>query len=191
MTETEFLARLHHIRQVESEADYPLRSAGKPAGVLIPIINRATGLRILLTQRALHLRHHPGQISFPGGRQEDSDTDAIDAALRETEEEIGIPRKHVNVIGQLPAYRTISGYAMVPVLGFVQPDFTLSVDKNEVEDTFEVPLDYALDKKNHLIHWVERQNHRHPIYFIPFENTYIWGATAAILRTLASHIHAD
>ncbi|MDM7860987.1 CoA pyrophosphatase [Alteromonas sp. ASW11-36] len=191
MTEAEFLARLHHVRQVASEADYPLRVAGKPAGVLVPLVNREQGLQILLTRRALHLRHHPGQISFPGGRQEASDADAVEAALRETEEEIGICRAHVDVIGQLPAYRTISGYAMVPVLGFVKPDLPLHLDKNEVEDAFEVPLNYALDKQNHFIHWIERQNYRHPIYFIPFEDTYIWGATAAILRTLANHIHAD
>ena len=191
MNETDFLQRLNHIRRVKSEADYPLRTAGKPAGVLIPIVRHDDALSLLLTRRALHLRHHPGQISFPGGRMEDHDDSAAAAALRETHEEIGIPAQEVEIVGQLPEYRTISGYTMQPVIGMLNPNLPLALDTNEVEEAFEVPLSYALDRQNHFIHWVERGSYRHPIYFIPFKETYIWGATAALIRTLSNHIMAD
>ena len=110
--------------------------------------------------------------------------------MRETEEEIGIASSHIEVVGQLPRYRTISGYAMVPVIGLVTPGFGLTLDANEVDDAFEVPLAYVLDEKNHFIHWIERGNGRHPVYFIPYQDTYIWGATAAILKTLSKHTNA-
>lgn len=191
MNETDFLHRLNHVRRVKSEADFPLRTAGKPAGVLIPIVRHTDELTLLLTRRALHLRHHPGQISFPGGRMEADDKDATGAALRETHEEIGIPADKVEIVGRLPEYRTISGYAMQPVIGLLNPNLSLAIDENEVEDAFEVSLSYVLDRDNHYIHWVERGNYRHPIYFIPYEETYIWGATAALIRTLSNHIVAE
>ncbi|WP_100657395.1 CoA pyrophosphatase [Alteromonas flava] len=189
MTADEFLTLFHHTRRITAEADFPLRHAGKPAGVLLPLITHESGLNLLLTRRATHLRHHPGQISFPGGRQEDDDTDAIAAALRETHEEIGIPPQQVNIIGQLPDYRTISGYVMQPVIGFVPPGIDLTLDENEVCNAFEVPLEHVLNKENYLIHWVNRQQRNMPVYFIPYGDLYIWGATAAILRTLANHIY--
>lgn len=190
MNEAEFLARFHHLRTVKPEQDYPLRTAGKPAGVLIPIIKHPDQLTVLLTKRASHLKHHPGQISFPGGRQEDSDFDAIAAAVRETEEEIGIPPNQVNVVGTLPNFRTISGYEIVPVVATLKAGLPLNLDANEVEDAFEVPLSVVLDRNNHFIHWIERGTGRYPVYFIPANNTYIWGATAAILRNLSRHIFA-
>lgn len=190
MREKEFLTRFHHLRKVVPEQDYPLRNAGKPAGVLIPIIKNPTQLSILLTKRAAHLKHHPGQISFPGGRQEDSDIDAIGAAIRETKEEIGIHADQIEIIGTLPMFRTISGYEMVPVVGTVENNIPLSLDHNEVEAAFEVPLMHVLDRKNHFVHWIKRGNGRYPVYFIPANNTYIWGATAAILRNLSYHIYS-
>ncbi|WP_100641551.1 CoA pyrophosphatase [Alteromonas facilis] len=191
MTEDEFLTRFHHAKQVKTEADYPLKHAGKPAGVLIPLVKHDNGLNVLLTRRALHLRHHPGQISFPGGRQEPSDQSAADAALRETFEEIGIQRKHIEIVGQLPTYRTISGYAMEPFIGLLPPNLSLTLDENEVCEAFEVPLSHVLNKNNYLIHWVERRGRSMPIYFIPYQDIYIWGATAAILRNLSNHFDPE
>lgn len=190
MTENEFLVRFHHIRTVTPEADFPLRKAGKPAGVLIPIIKKPEQLSVLLTKRAAHLKHHPGQISFPGGRQETTDVDAVDAALRETKEEIGIAADKIRVIGTLPMFRTISGYEMVPVVAMVEDNVPLKLDSNEVEEAFEVPLAHLLDRNNHFVHWVNRSNGSYPVYFIPANNTYVWGATAAILRNLSRHIFA-
>jgi 8-oxo-dGTP pyrophosphatase MutT (NUDIX family) len=189
MNVSEFIRRFQHPRIVTPEQDYPLRKSGKPAGVLIPIVNNPNGLSILLTKRAAHLKHHPGQISFPGGRQEESDSDAIEAAIRETEEEIGIPKNQIDVLGSLPNYRTISGYEMVPVVAIVDADPTLNLDHNEVDSAFEVPLDHVLNRRNHLVHWINRGNGKYPIFFIPANNTYIWGATAALLRTLSNHIY--
>ncbi|MBT0587161.1 CoA pyrophosphatase [Alteromonas oceanisediminis] len=188
MTEAEFLSRFHHLRTVPREQDYPLRQAGKPAAVLIPLVQHDDGLRVLLTRRAAHLKHHPNQVSFPGGRQEEGDADAVEAALRETHEEIGISRDQITVLGKMPNYRTISGYEIVPVVGLVKANLPLTLDPNEVAEAFEVKLAHVLDRDNHFIHWVDRQQSRYPIYFIPANNTYIWGATAAILRNLSNHV---
>lgn len=188
MNKTEFLSHFHHAHQIRAESDYPLKSAGKPAAVLLPIVERPEKLTLLFTQRAKHLKHHAGQVSFPGGKQEQTDDSLLETALRETEEEIGLGRQFIQVIGNLPRYRTISRYEVVPYISFVQPSFTLSLDANEVDSTFEVPLDFLLDQQNHLIHWVERGGKRHPIYFIPWEDKTIWGATAAFVRNLSNHI---
>ena len=113
----------------------------------------------------------------------------FDAALREANEEIGIPKENVEVLGVLPHYRTISGYCIAPVVGFVEPTFTPVIDPNEVDSTFEVPLSHVLDRKNHLVHTAKKGNRSAPVYFIPWNENMIWGATAAILRNLSHHIH--
>lgn len=102
---------------------------------------------------------------------------------------MGLPVNNVDVVGMLPKYRTISGYEIAPVVGFVNPDFTPIIDKNEVESAFEVPLSHVLDRKNHLVHTTHRDKKTFPIYFIPWKNRMIWGATAAMLRNLSHHIH--
>lgn len=182
-----FLKQFQHVRQIVPEHDFPLRQPGRPAAVLIPIIERPHSLSVLFTVRASHLKHHGGQISFPGGKQEDSDPDLFFTALRETQEEIGILPHEVEIIGQLPRYRTISQYEVLPFIGFVKSSFQLKLDANEVAETFEVPLSYLLDKNNHLIHWVNRKNQHYPVYFIPWQNKNIWGATAAFVRNLSNH----
>lgn len=186
-----FLTRFHHLRQIQSEADYPLRSAGRPAAVLIALVEHDDALTLLLTRRASHLRHHPGQISFPGGKIESTDASPIDAALREANEEIGLPASHTQVVGQLPEYRTITGYTITPVVALVKPGFPFIIDKNEVDEAFEVPLKFVLDKRNHLIHQITRQNLSYPVYFIPWQDKLIWGATAALIRTLSHHVDID
>lgn len=191
MNKRQFLTQFHHVRQIMPEHDYPLRVTGRPAAVLVPILERDDRLSVLFTVRASHLKHHPGQISFPGGKQESSDPDLVFTALRETEEEIGVKPSQVEIIGQLPRYRTISLYEVVPFVAFVHEPVSLILDHNEVAQTFEVPLSYLLDKNNHLIHWVKRKEAQYPIYFIPWQDKNIWGATAAFVRNLANHFEAS
>ena len=172
-----------------SSAGMTTDEAYKPAAVLIPLVQRAA-LTLLLTQRPLHMKHHPGQISFPGGRVEASDVDAAATALRETQEEIGLARAHIEIIGTLPAYHTVTNYAVTPVVALVQPPFELTLDANEVADAFEVPLDFVLDPANHEKRsraWFGRERH---FYAMPYGDKFIWGATAAMLRNLYHFLRA-
>jgi 8-oxo-dGTP pyrophosphatase MutT (NUDIX family) len=156
-----------------------------PAAVLVPIVDHADGLTVLLTERAPDLRHHPGQISFPGGRLEPGDADAVAAALRESEEEIGLPASAVEVLGFLPDHLIVTGYAVTPVVGFVAPGTPLRLDPVEVAGVFEVPLAFVLDPANHRLR-------RRPLgggatidlYDVPYGGHNIWGATAGMLLTL-------
>lgn len=188
MNRLDFLNAFHHLRLPKQEADYPLRKQGRPAAVLIPLVEREDQLYVLLTQRALHLKHHPGQISFPGGGVDDDDADIYAAAKREAMEEVGIPPENISVVGALNDYRTISGYTITPVVAFVDPSFTPVIDTNEVDRIFEVPLAHLMNQANHLVHMAERHKKTFPIYFIPWNDEMIWGATAAILRNLSHHI---
>ncbi|WP_018981726.1 CoA pyrophosphatase [Salinimonas chungwhensis] len=188
MHKSEFINRFQHARAVHQEPDFPLTRRGRDAAVLIPMLDFPDGLHVLLTERAHHLRHHAGQISFPGGGYEAQDASLVDTALRESYEEVGLPPHHVEVIGALPNYRTISGYHIKPVIGFVEPSFEYQIDDNEVASVFDVPLSHLMEKNNHLVHHTTREGQRFPIYFIPWQNRMIWGATAAILRNLAHHL---
>lgn len=153
-----------------------------PAAVLVPLVQRDDGLTVLLTQRTAHLSHHGGQISFPGGRMEPEDADPTAAALRETREEIGLPSEKIDVLGRLDDYVTVTGFKVVPVVGMVQPPFTLAPDSFEVQDVFEVPLSFVLDPGNHQRHSrVTPAGETRHFYAIPFGERYIWGATAAML----------
>ncbi|RDV25997.1 CoA pyrophosphatase [Alteromonas aestuariivivens] len=187
MNRKEFLQRFHHVRQIDPEPDFPLASAGKPAAVLIALREFNGQLEMLLTERAHHLRHHPGQISFPGGAAELNDNNLFDTALREAQEEIGLPPTHAQIIGTLPAYRTISGFRITPVVSVID-DFVLQPDSNEVASAFWAPLDYLINHTNHLVHHSHRLGSVHPIYFIPWQQRMIWGATAAMIRTLSHHL---
>jgi 8-oxo-dGTP pyrophosphatase MutT (NUDIX family) len=163
----------------------PPSTALRPAAVLVPLIDRAEGISVLLTQRTPHLSAHAGQISFPGGRIEEGDADATEAALRETEEEVGLTRDHVTVIGRLDTYVTGTGFEITPVVGIVKVPFRLAIDPFEVAEVFEVPLSFVLDPNNHR-RMTREFEHRTRIFFIlPFENRNIWGATAGMLVNLA------
>jgi len=163
----------------------PPSTALRPAAVLVPLIDRVEGMSVLLTQRTEHLSAHAGQISFPGGRIEESDADATEAALRETEEEVGLLREHVTVIGRLDTYVTGTGFEITPVVGIVTAPFSLAIDPFEVAEVFEVPLSFILDPTNHR-RTTRDFEHRTRIFFVlPFENRNIWGATAGMLVNLA------
>ena len=154
----------------------------KPAGVLIPVIQTRTELTVLLTQRAADLKHHPGQVSFPGGRMEEHDDDVRVTALRETHEEVGINPRAVSVIGYLESMPTITGYAVTPVIGLVEGPPQLSIDTTEVEYAFEVPLDFLLDERNERP--VERRLEGETVTMmeLQYEGQRIWGATAMMLQ---------
>lgn len=158
------------------------------ASVLVPLVQRDQGLTVLLTQRTSHLRDHAGQISFPGGRAEVSDVDAIDTALRETEEEVGLARRHVEVIGALPLYRTVTNYDVTPIVALVRPPFDLAIDAHEVAEAFEVPLEFLMTPAHHHRHVFEFEGGRREFLSMPWPRPdgqgdyFIWGATAAMLR---------
>jgi len=159
-----------------------------PAAVLMPLVERPEGLTVLLTQRTEHLYNHAGQISFPGGRVEQYDLTHTETALRETEEEIGLHRRHVEIVGFMEPYQTITGFLVTPVVGFVEPLFELNLDTFEVAEAFEVPLAFILDPHHHKRHASEYRGERRYYYVIPYENRYIWGATAAMLVNLANKL---
>lgn len=162
----------------------------KKAAVLIPVVKRANGLTIILTERALHLRHHPGQISFPGGKYEQSDNSLQYTALRETEEEIGILQEQISIIGSLPKLPTISGFVVTPYLGFVKNNHSLKIDKQEVKSILEVPLEFFLNKNNFYLQHLVANKKRHFTYCIPYHNRLIWGATAQMLKNLQRQLRA-
>jgi 8-oxo-dGTP pyrophosphatase MutT (NUDIX family) len=155
------------------------------AAVLVPLVDRPQGLSLLLTQRATHLKHHPGQISFPGGRMEPGDEGPWDAALRETEEEIGLARKYVSLAGYLHDHVVITGYLVTPVVAFVRPGFDLQLDRTEVEEVFEVPLEYVLDPAHHVPRERHYAGHTLRSFDIPYEGRNIWGATAGMLMSFS------
>lgn len=154
------------------------------AAVLVPLVRHAESIDVLLTQRTAHLEDHAGQISFPGGRVESSDASREDTALRETEEEIGLGRARVELLGRLPDYEISSGFRITPVVGWIEPPFDLKSDPFEVEAVFEAPLAYFLNPGNYQRREYRfRGRHRHYMA-IPFEGRYIWGATAGMLYSL-------
>lgn len=163
----------------------PPVSALTPAAVLVPLVMRPQELTVLLTQRTAHLAAHAGQISFPGGSIEPDDADSIDAALRETEEEVGLPRDHVEVIGRLDTYVTSTGFEVTPVVGLVRAPYPTRPDPFEVAEVFEVPLSFIVDPGNHQRHSREFKGRMRTFFVLPYENRYIWGATAGMLVNLA------
>lgn len=161
--------------------------APAPAAVLIPLVVRER-LGLLLTQRTAHLSTHSGQIAFPGGKVDSEDRDATAAALREAQEEIGLEPAHVEVLGRLPEYVTGTQFHITPVVALVQPGFTLLPNPGEVDDVFEVPLDFLMDPVNHRRHGFEWNGEMREWYSMPYQEgateRFIWGATAGMLRNL-------
>lgn len=162
-----------------------------PAAVLVPLVERAGGLTVLLTERATTLKDHAGQISFPGGRIEPEDADAWHAALREAQEEIGLAPGLVEFAGYLPDHIVISGFRVTPVVGFVSPDYQLQIAPAEVHDVFEVPLEFILDSANHKPRQRKIGELTIDIHDIPYGSRNIWGATAGMLMTLRRLLQAQ
>jgi len=162
-----------------------------PAAVLVPLVNHPQGLTVLLTQRTAHLYDHAGQISFPGGRVDPGDESRVATALREAEEETGLPQSAVQVIGTLPEYDIPTGFRVTPVVGWIQPPVELAPDPFEVAELFEVPLAFFLDPANYQRHSDDSRGYRRYYYALPYEGRNIWGATAGMLYTLYQMLARD
>ena len=160
-------------------------AATTPAAVLVPVINRPGGLSVLLTRRTDHLNDHAGQISFPGGKVDAADRSPEETALRETEEEIGLDRRHVHLLGRLPDYFIPTGFRVTPVIGWVDPPFALKLDPFEVADAFEVPFSFLVDPSNRQMQSAVRAGRLRHFYAMPYQGYNIWGATAGMLVTLS------
>ncbi len=189
MNKGEFLTRFHLKQLAESSHNYQHHAPLKKAAVLIGLIeNPDTGLQVLLTKRSSHLKHHPSQISFPGGKAELDDKSLVETALREAYEEIGLAPQAVTVIGQLPHYEVISGYQVTPIVGIIDHQQTYQQDENEVAEIFQAPLQHFLQRNNHHCFRVYRNGRYLNIHFYPYKHYNIWGATAAMLKDLIEHI---
>jgi len=193
----EFLARAIAVRTQGSSdfdlnPDYrpPAHRKLRPAAVLVPVIATKAGPRVLLTKRASGLKHHPGQIAFPGGKLDDTDADARAAALREASEEIGLPPSLVEVIGELPTHETVTGFSVTPVLGVVRAAFSPKAQLSEVAEIFDVPLAHVAATCNFSVQARRWRGNWRRYYTVPWGPYYIWGATARICRNLAEGVEA-
>jgi len=185
--------------QPELPGDGRLLANREPAhaAVLVPLVQRGDALHVLLTRRTEHLRDHAGQVSFPGGRSEAGDADPAATALREAEEEVGLPHHCIEVIGSMPAYTTVTHYVVTPVVALVQPPFELALDSFEVAEAFEVPLSFLMNPAHHRRHVVTFDGAERQFLSMPWLNVdtggapreyFIWGATAAMLRNLYRYL---
>ena len=160
----------------------------RPAAVLVPVVDHPEPT-VLLTQRSAHLNDHAGQISFPGGKIDATDASPLDTALREAEEEIGLSREFIDPIGYLDLYGTSFGFRILPAVARIKPGFKLRINQSEVDDVFEVPLAFLMNPVNHQTHSKEFRGVERSYYAMPYEERYIWGATAGILRVLYERIY--
>jgi len=160
----------------------------RSAGVLVPLQKVGGDLHVILTKRSSALKHHPGQIAFPGGKVDEGDADVVAAALREADEEIGLPRNNVEVLGTLPVHETVTGFVVTPVLGRIRDDFAVIPEPGEVDEVFSVPFAHVTDPTRFSIQSRRWRGQRRRYYTVPFGPYYIWGATARILRGLADRL---
>jgi 8-oxo-dGTP pyrophosphatase MutT (NUDIX family) len=160
----------------------------RPASVLIPLQMVDGRAELILTKRSARLKHHPGQIAFPGGKQDDTDCSAVAAALREAHEETGLPPELVQVLGELPTHETVTGYVITPILALVRDSFDERPEAGEVDEIFRVPLEHVINPANFRIEARRWQGRRRYYYAVPYGPYYIWGATARILRALAERV---
>jgi 8-oxo-dGTP pyrophosphatase MutT (NUDIX family) len=171
------------------EPGWRAREPLRPAAVLVPIVDRPGGLTVLLTQRTEHLAQHGGQVSFPGGRVEDADGSPIQTALRETREEVGIPDRLVEPVGVLSPYETVTGFLVIPVVGFVADEIEPVLDPREVEAAFEIPLSVVLEDRTYRRGTSSFGGQRRAFYFLAEQPRFVWGATAGMLRDLCRRYH--
>jgi 8-oxo-dGTP pyrophosphatase MutT (NUDIX family) len=162
--------------------------AKKDAGVLVPLIERSSGVHVVLTKRAAHLSSHPGQIAFPGGKRDAGDADISATALREAHEETGLDPSLVEILGQLPAHETVTGFNVIPTIGWISTPWEVKADPSEVAEVFEVPLSHVVTAQNFQVQSRIWRGQRRSYYCVPYGPYYIWGATARILRGLADQM---
>jgi 8-oxo-dGTP pyrophosphatase MutT (NUDIX family) len=162
----------------------------RDAGVLVPISVSTGRPRLILTKRSSALKHHPGQIAFPGGKKDEQDVDVVATALREANEEIGLPVSLPTVVGTLPQHETVTGFQVTPVVAMIERDFTFQPEPGEVEEAFTVPLEHVLDPANYIVESRIWRGTRRYYFTVPFGPYYIWGATARMLRGLAARMEA-
>lgn len=162
----------------------------RPAGVLVGVFERGGEARVILTKRSSRLKHHPGQIAFPGGKQDDGDDGPVGAALREAQEEIGLPSEIADVLGTLPSHETVTGFAVTPVLCWVRQSFDPVLEKQEVDEIFDIPLAALIDPARFVIEARDWRGMKRSYYAVPWGPYYVWGATARILRGLADRLQA-
>jgi len=172
----------------EISTSWPTPLNLRPAAVLVPIIERKTGLKVILTKRASHLKHHPGQIAFPGGKKDETDANETVTALREADEEIGLKTENVDVLGQMPFHETVTHFQITPIVGRVRQDFDPRPEPGEVAEVFEVPLSHLTDPKNYIVEGRFWGGAKRFYYVVPFGPYYIWGATARMLRGFAERL---
>ncbi len=173
---------------IQGDTHVPKRDGQRPASVLMPLVRREAGWQVLLTKRPLHLQNHPGQVAFPGGRTETGET-PCEGALRETCEEVGITSDHIHLLGRLPSFNAVSEYRVTPYVGLFSPRAKIMADPGEVEEVFEVPLDFFMDETNHVRREIEINGEHHILYDMPWPNQdnmvhHIWGMTAMMMYRL-------
>lgn len=169
-------------------ASWPPMTNLRPAAVLVPLIDTKNGVSVILTKRASHLKHHPGQIAFPGGKSDKCDLDATDTALREANEEIGLARGNVDILGTMPFHETVTHFRITPIVGHICNPFAPTTQPDEVEEVFQVPLAHLAKPSNYVIEGRFWGGKKRLYYTIPYGPYYIWGATARILRGLADRL---
>ncbi len=190
MTKNEFLQRFQSLAPMDYHKHTVNRTRHlkqdnlRDAAVLIGLVERDNGLNLLLTRRADHLKHHPGQVSFPGGKYEPSDPTLAHTALRETEEELGISAQHISLVGSLPKLATISSFSVVPFIAFVDPDYQAKIDENEVAELFEVPASFIFSTDSLNSYSVTHNGRTHKVFGTFYGPQFIWGVTAQILQAL-------
>lgn len=160
----------------------------RPAGVLIAVDLTTPAPTVILTKRSAILKHHPGQIAFPGGKQDPTDADPTAAALREAQEEVGLPPRTVTILGHLPPHETVTNFRVTPVIGLIHTHVTLVPEAGEVEEAFRVPFDFVTNPANFRVEGRRWQGRRRYYYAVPYGPYYIWGATGRILRALADRL---
>lgn len=194
MTKYEFLERFQLHQLADYHASSKIRTAHirmdnlRQASVLIGLVERNNRLNVILTRRAQHLKHHPGQVSFPGGKVEKNDRTIIDTALREAKEEIGLHYEQVSVIGQLPKLVTVTEFHVTPVLAFVDSNYQPVIDANEVDTLFEVPLEFLARAENMSAVNFTVRGATHRVLSIPYKEHFIWGVTAQIIESLQTQL---
>ncbi len=199
MADTEASLRAAVTRAGRPSSDYDLNPeirlpdtrTLRDASVLIAVVDHEASPGLILTKRSSRLKHHPGQIAFPGGKVEDVDADASAAALREAHEEIGLPSSGVRVLGTLPPHETVTGFMVTPVVSLISPGFEPVPEAGEVAEVFEVPLAHVLDRTNYRIQYRRWRGERRYYFTVPWGPYYIWGATARMLRALADRMSDD